>query len=226
MRDTSGGVTRWRRSVVLAAPAGLAVAGMAAAMLQGALAANLSLTNVPFTLSSKTVAAPGGIAAALTTVDTGSNTTATSVGIPKAGLDGICVHAAQKIGLPVVGDLGTWSLNISSPEAKTPLTTGELASGKGLQANKLVLDAQAVKAARAKLNASESSPNVIGAAADSPTMRGAGIKDGVPGQFGLDATGGLTDIRRLHADANGATLSGTITLPDLTIGLAHGDKSC
>ncbi|KPC85970.1 cholesterol esterase, partial [Streptomyces sp. NRRL F-6602] len=40
MRDTSGGVTRWRRSVVLAAPAGLAVAGMAAAMLQGALAAN------------------------------------------------------------------------------------------------------------------------------------------------------------------------------------------
>ncbi|MFC7466596.1 hypothetical protein ACFQVA_01515 [Actinomadura keratinilytica] len=153
---------------------------MAAAMLQGALAANLSLTNVPFTLSSKTVAAPGGIAAALTTVDTGKNTTATSVGIPKAGLDGICVHAAQKIGLPVVGDLGTWSLNISSPEAKTPLTTGDLASGKGLQANKLVLDAQAVKAAQAKLNASESSPNVIGAAADSPTMRGAASRTASP----------------------------------------------
>lgn len=65
------GVTRWRRSAFLAVPATAAVAAMATAMVQGALAANLSLTSVPFTLSSRTVAAPQGIGAVMHTIDAG-----------------------------------------------------------------------------------------------------------------------------------------------------------
>ncbi|MCZ7432498.1 DUF6230 family protein [Streptomyces sp. WMMC1477] len=220
------GVTRWRRSALLALPATAAIGGMTMAMVQGALAANLSLTSVPFTLSSKTVAAPDGIAAVMSTVDAGGPTSTAEVGIPKAGLDGICVHATQSVNLPVVGDLGTWSLNISSPESPTPLTPEQLAAGEGLQANRLVLDAQSVQAATATLNASPTSPNVIGAAADSDNIKAAGITDGTPGQFGLDATGGQTNLASLDADANGATLSGAITLPNLSIGIKHGDVGC
>ncbi|MEU0400046.1 DUF6230 family protein [Streptomyces sp. NPDC006197] len=226
MQHETRGVTRWRRSAFLAVPATAAVAAMATAMVQGALAANLSLTSVPFTLSSKTVAAPQGIGAVMHTIDAGGAKGAAEVGIAKAGLDGICVHAVQSVNLPVIGSLGTWSLNISSPAAATPLTSDQLVAGAGLQANKLVLDAQALKAATATLNASDTTPNVIGAAADGAGIKGTGINDGTPGQFGLDATGGRTDIKNLNADANGATIAGAITLPDLAIGIAHGDKTC
>ncbi|MCZ0978909.1 DUF6230 family protein [Streptomyces diastatochromogenes] len=89
-----------------------------------------------------------------------------------------------------------------------------------------MLDAQALKAAKATLNASDTTPNVIGAAADGAAIKGTGINDGTPGQFGLDATGGRTDIANLNADANGATIAGAITLPDLAIGIAQGDKTC
>ncbi|WP_030222003.1 DUF6230 family protein [Streptomyces bikiniensis] len=226
MQEEIRGVTRWRRSAFLALPATVAIGAMATAMVQGALAANLSLTSVPFTLSSKTVAAPQGIGAVMHTVDAGGPKGAAEVGLAKAGLDGICVHAVQSVNLPVIGSLGTWSLNISSPAAATPLTSDQLVAGAGLQANKLVLDAQALKASTATLHASDGSPNVIGAAADSDGIKSTGITDGTPGQFGLDATGGRTDIKNLNADANAATISGAITLPDLAIGIAHGDKGC
>lgn len=226
MQNETRGVTRWRRSACLAIPAAAAIGGMVTAMMQGALAANLSLTSVPFTLSSKTVAAPNGIGAVMHTVDAGGAKTAAEVGLAKAGLDGICVHAVQSVNLPVVGNLGTWSLNISSPAAATPLTPDQLAAGAGLQANKLILDAQSLKASTATLNASDATPNVIGAAADSANIKTTGIQDGTPGQFGLDATGGRTDIKNLNADANGATIAGAITLPDLAIGVAHGDSGC
>ncbi|MFI8826242.1 DUF6230 family protein [Streptomyces sp. NPDC053431] len=224
-RDTRG-VTRWRRSLFLALPAGAAVAGMATAMVQGALAANLSLTSVPFTLSSRTVAAPTGIGAVMHTIDAGGAKGAAEVGIAQAGLDGLCVHATQSVNLPVVGSLGTWSLNISSPAAATPLTPDQLAAGEGLQARKLILDAQALKASKATLNASDTTPNVIGAAADGNGIKGAGINDGTAGQFGLDATGGRTTIESLKADANGATIAGAITLPNLAIDIAHGNTGC
>ncbi|MGW4159777.1 DUF6230 family protein [Streptomyces sp. NPDC004788] len=220
------GVTRWRRSVFLALPATAAVAGMATAMVQGALAANLSLTSVPFTLSSKTVAAPSGIGTVMHTVDAGGAKGAAEVGIAQAGLDGLCVHATQSVNLPVVGTLGTWSLNISSPAAATPLTPDQLAAGQGLQAQKLILDAQSVKAAKATLNATATTPNVIGAAADGNGIKGTGITDGSAGQFGLDATGGRTTLESLKADANGATIAGAITLPDLAIDIASGNTSC
>ncbi|MET9929676.1 MULTISPECIES: cholesterol esterase [unclassified Streptomyces] len=226
MQEETRGVTRWRRSVFLALPATVAVGAMATAMVQGALAANLSLTSVPFTLSSKTVAAPQGIGAVMHTVDAGGPKGSAEVGLAKAGLDGICVHAVQSVDLPVIGSLGTWSLNISSPAAATPLTSEQLVAGGGLQANKLVLDAQALKASTATLHAADGSPNVIGAAADSAGIKSTGINDGTAGQFGLDATGGRTDIKNLNADANAATISGAITLPDLAIGIAHGDKGC
>ncbi|WP_185893624.1 DUF6230 family protein [Streptomyces sp. WAC08241] len=226
MQEETRGVTRWRRSVFLALPATVAIGAMATAMVQGALAANLSLTSVPFTLSSKTVAAPQGIGAVMHTVDAGGPKGSAEVGLAKAGLDGICVHAVQSVDLPVIGSLGTWSLNISSPAAATPLTSEQLVAGGGLQANKLVLDAQALKASTATLHAADGSPNVIGAAADSAGIKSTGINDGTAGQFGLDATGGRTDIKNLNADANAATISGAITLPDLAIGIAHGDKGC
>ncbi|WP_431780577.1 DUF6230 family protein [Streptomyces chumphonensis] len=226
MKESVRGVTRWRRSAALALPAGIAVGAMTAAMVQGALAANLSLTSVPFTLSSKTVAAPDGIGAIMNSVDAGGEKAVAQVGLPRAGLDGICVHATQSVNLPVIGDLGTWSLNIHSPAADTPLTPEQLASGDGLQANKLVLDAQAVNAATATLNASTVTPNTIGAAADSQNIKDTGLTGGTPGQFGLDATGGRTDLNGLAADANGATISGAITLPDLSIGIKHGDQGC
>ncbi|MFF2780240.1 DUF6230 family protein [Streptomyces sp. NPDC058052] len=226
MQNEPRGVTRWRRSAFLAVPACAAVAAMATAMVQGALAANLSLTSVPFTLSSRTVAAPQGIGAVMHTIDAGGPKGAAQVGIAKAGLDGICVHATQSVDLPVIGSLGTWSLNISSPAAQTPLTSDQLVNGAGLQANKLILDAQALKAATATLNASDATPNVIGAAADGDGIKATGIKDGAAGQFGLDATGGRTDISNLNADANGATIAGAITLPDLAIAIKHGDSGC
>ncbi|WP_406859107.1 DUF6230 family protein [Streptomyces sp. HUAS MG47] len=226
MQNETRGVTRWRRSACLAIPAAAAVGGMVTAMMQGALAANLSLSSVPFTLSSKTVAAPNGIGSVLHGIDAGGQKAAAEVGLAKAGLDGICVHATQEVNLPIVGGLGTWSLNISSPEAATPLTHDQLAAGEGLQATKLILDSQALEASTATLNASDATPNVIGAAADSANIKTTGIQDGTPGQFGLDATGGRTDIRNLDADANGATIAGAITLPNLKIGVAHGDSSC
>ncbi|RKE22382.1 cholesterol esterase [Streptomyces sp. TLI_171] len=219
------GVTRWRRSALVALPATAVVAAMTVAMAQGVLAANLSLTSVPFTLSSNTVAAPKGIGAVLTTITAGNSTAAAEVGLPKAGLDGICIHAVQSVNLPVIGTIGTWSLNITSPAATTPLTTAQLAAGQGLQANNLILDAQAVKGASATLNATAATPNQIGAAADSANIKGAGITDGTAGQFGLDATGGETDITGLRANANGATIGGAITLPNLAINLANGDTA-
>ncbi|WP_246213965.1 hypothetical protein [Kitasatospora viridis] len=104
-------------------PAAVAITAMAMAMTEGALAANLSLTAVPFTLSSTTVAAPKGLGTVMTTVNAGSNPAAVSeVGLPKAGLDGVCIHATQSVNLPLVGTVGTWSLNITSPAAATPLT--------------------------------------------------------------------------------------------------------
>ncbi|MFJ8045946.1 cholesterol esterase [Kitasatospora sp. NPDC096147] len=225
MQEEPRGVTRWRRSALIAVPATCAIAAMTLAMVQGVLAANLSLTSVPFTLSSNTVAAPKGLGAVMTTVTAGSPTAAAEVGLPKAGLDGICIHAVQSVNLPVVGTVGTWSLNISSPAAATPLTSAQLASGQGIQANNLILDAQSVKGATATLNATATTPNQIGAAADSANIKGTGITDGTAGQFGLDATGGQTDISGLKANANGATIGGAITLPDLAINLANGDTA-
>ncbi|MFB9370932.1 DUF6230 family protein [Kitasatospora sp. NPDC001664] len=225
MQEESRGVTRWRRSALIAVPATAAVAAMTLAMAQGVLAANLSLTSVPFTLSSNTVAASKGLGAVMTTVTAGSPTAAAEVGLPKAGLDGICIHAVQSVNLPVVGTIGTWSMNISSPAAATPLTTAQLAAGQGIQANNLILDAQSVKGATATLNATAATPNQIGAAADSANIKGTGITDGTAGQFGLDATGGQTDILGLKANANGATIGGAITLPNLAINLANGDTA-
>jgi hypothetical protein len=219
------GVTRWRRSALVALPATALVVGMTVAMTEGVLAANLSLTSVPFTLTSTTVAAPKGLGTVLTTVTAGSSTAAAEVGLPKAGLDGVCIHAVQSVNLPVIGTVGTWSLNISSPGAATPLTTAQLAAGQGIQANNLVLDAQAVKGASATLNATATTPNQIGAAADSANIKGTGITDGTTGQFGLDATGGETDISGLSANANGATIGGAMTLPNLSIALANGDTA-
>ncbi|GAB3667713.1 hypothetical protein GCM10027589_33780 [Actinocorallia lasiicapitis] len=197
---------------------------MAAAMVQGALAANLSLTNVPFSLSSDTVAAPQGMGAVLTTV--GSNgTTATGaaaeVGIPKAGLDGICVHATQTFNVAGL-NLGTYSLNISSP--KTGASVAALAAGSGIQADNMILNAQAVNAATATLGGSATTPTTIGASADSVNSGTSGIKDGVPGAFGLNATGGQAALTGLDASANGATIGGTISLPNLKIALATGDS--
>ncbi|MGW4650509.1 DUF6230 family protein [Kitasatospora sp. NPDC004289] len=225
MQEESRGVTRWRRSALIAVPATAAIAAMTLAMAQGVLAANLSLTSVPFTLSSNTVAASKGLGAVMTTVTAGSPTAAAEVGLPKAGLDGICIHAVQSVNLPVVGTIGTWSMNISSPAAATPLTTAQLAAGQGIQANNLILDAQSVKGATATLNATAATPNQIGAAADSANIKGTGITDGTAGQFGLDATGGQTDILGLKANANGATIGGAITLPNLAINLANGDTA-
>ncbi|TWF91572.1 hypothetical protein [Kitasatospora viridis] len=41
----------------------------------------------------------------------------------------------------------------------------------------------------------------------------------------MDATGGETDISGLKANANGATLGGAITLPNLSISLVNGDTA-
>ncbi|AUG80911.1 hypothetical protein CFP65_6247 [Kitasatospora sp. MMS16-BH015] len=220
------GVTRWRRSALVAVPAVIAISAMAVAMTEGALAANLSLTAVPFTLSSNTMAAPKGLGAVMTTVNAGANPTAvTEVGLAKAGLDGICIHATQSVNLPVVGTVGTWSLNITSPAAATPLTTAQLDAGQGLQASNLILDGGAITGASATLNATATTPNQIGAGADSANIKNSGITDGSTGQFGLDATGGETDISGLKAHANGATLGGAITLPNLNIALVNGDTA-
>ncbi|GAA1983499.1 hypothetical protein GCM10009738_73080 [Kitasatospora viridis] len=210
----------------MAVPAAVAITAMAMAMTEGALAANLSLTAVPFTLSSTTVAAPKGLGTVMTTVNAGSNPAAVSeVGLPKAGLDGVCIHATQSVNLPLVGTVGTWSLNITSPAAATPLTTAQLDAGQGLQASNLILDGNAITGASATLNASGTTPNTIGAAADSANIKNSGITDGSAGQFGLDATGGETDISGLKANANGATLGGAITLPNLSISLVNGDTA-
>ncbi|SEM00922.1 cholesterol esterase [Streptacidiphilus jiangxiensis] len=226
MNSEPRGVTRWRRSALLAVPAVGAVAGMTVAMVSGALAANLSLSSVPFTLTSNTVAAPSGLGTVLDTVTTGTTSTASAeVGLPKAGLDGICIHAVQSVNLPVVGTVGTWSLNISSPAAATPLTPAQLAAGQGLQATNLILNAQAIKAGSATLNATATTPNVIGAAADGAGVRTSGITDGTAGQFGLDAGGGEADLSSLNANANGATLGGAITLPNMNIALVNGDTA-
>lgn len=225
MQEEPKGVTRWRRSALVALPATALIAAMTVAMTQGVLAANLSLSSVPFTLSSATVAAPKGLGTVMTTVTAGSPTAAAEVGLPKAGLDGVCIHATQSVNLPVVGTVGTWSLNISSPAAATPLTPAQLAAGQGLQASNLVLDGQAVKGASATLNATATTPNTIGAAADSANIKNSGITDGTAGQFALDASGGETDISGLKANANGATIGGALTLPNLSIALVNGDTA-
>ncbi|MCD0451788.1 hypothetical protein LO762_21695 [Actinocorallia sp. API 0066] len=199
---------------------------MATAMVQGALAANLSLTNVPFSLSSDTMAAPGGMAVVMTGIGSDGDTAtgaAAEVGVPKAGLDGICVHATQSVKIGGL-DLGTYSLNISSPA--TGATASQLASGAaGLQANNLILNAQSVTAAKATLDnaGGTAPPTTIGASADSINSGTSGIKDGAAGAFGLSATGGQATVENLLASANGATLGGSITLPDLRIALAVGD---
>src|SRR5437016_578178 len=95
------GVTRWRRSAIIAVPAAVVVTGMATAMVQGVLAASLSVSGQDFKIGSDNIDAQKGLAVTAGTYSTTSSATAggdAAVQVPQADLpQGICISVHQNI---------------------------------------------------------------------------------------------------------------------------------
>lgn len=194
------GVTRWRRSSVIAVPATLAVAGMTAALLQGVLAANLSVSNVNFALKATEVSTDGtGLGLIADTVSQGGTDKASAqVGITKATVSNLCV--AAPVTLPLLG--GTKYINIEIPAA-------------GTTANNLVLAASSVVADSATLGGDTANPIVLGATASSV---GHGTTTTNGGNFGLNTGGAaanaatVSTLGGLNASAQQATIGGALSV--------------
>lgn len=198
------GVTRWRRSAVIAVPAAAAVAGMAAAMLNGVLAANLAISNTDFTLKAAGVTTDhNGLSLVAQSIHrsnggTGTDKGVAEVGITQATLNNMCVAAHQT--LPLVG---AFDVKLTLP-------------GSATTANNLILNADSLGAATATLQGSSSNPIILGQDA---AQVGNGITNGAAGAFGLvsgDSSSTSTlpgsTLGTLNANAQSATIGGSLSL--------------
>lgn len=199
------GVTRWRRSAVIAVPAAAAVAGMAAAMLNGVLAANLAISNTDFTLKAAGVTTDhNGLSLVAQSIHRSTGTTSgtdkgvAEVGITQATLNNMCVAAHQT--LPIVG---AFDVKLTLP-------------GTATTANNLILNADSLSAQSATLQGSSSNPIILGQDA---AQVGNGITNGAAGAFGLvsgDSSSTSTlpgsTLGTLNANAQSATIGGSLSL--------------
>jgi hypothetical protein len=217
------GVTRWRRSAMVAIPSAAIVGGLAVALVNGALVSAISLTNTPFTITSDAFGSASDVGVIMNTQNVGGTTTgATEVGVTKAGLDGVCVQASQSFTVGTT-TFGPYYLTISTPSSgATPAT---LAAGTaGDQVSNLILNSKGLTTptngtttGSFTLEGSSTSPSVIGQ--DASTITAGGITGGATGAFGLDSPSGAQAVN-LDASAYDATVAGTFALPNLTLGIS------
>jgi len=209
---TTRGVTRWRRSAVIAVPASVAVASMTVAVLQGALAVNFAVSDKPLVITSSKPVHADGIAAIMSSVNNQAASNGRSVleaGVQHAELADLCARLTQS----VLGKQFTLVLKGG---------TGEPGS---IQANKLVADAEGLTG---NATLSDATPNdgvpaktIVGLDAAS-LSQSEDLVRGQAGDFGLRSDGHAT-MNNLRASASAATVAGDVTLSNLDIAIKAGD---
>ncbi|MFE0644021.1 DUF6230 family protein [Streptomyces sp. NPDC058877] len=218
--DGSRRGTRWRRGALAFVPSVLAVGALGAALAQGALAANFSVTGQPFTLTSNGVEG-SGFGAVVNTPAVGrpdgtttTNTAMARVGFASAGLAGLCGIVHQTIAGVPYSLLLTGGQEVAATPPAT-FTTDIDASNLYIQATEL----QAYGPTTLQ-NA------VLGQSADQVTVAGKPLTGALPGGFGLGSAGGeggsSIRLHGLNATAYDAEMAGALVLPNLKIRVVAG----
>lgn len=212
--------TRWGRGAFAFVPSVLAVGALGAAMAQGALAANFSVTGQPFTLTSNGVSGTG-FGAIVNTPPVGrpdGTSTATTgmarVGFAQAGLAGLCGIVHQSIaGLP-------YSLLLTAGQKVT--TTPPATFTTDIDASNLYIQATELQS----YGPTTLQNAVIGQSADQVLVDGKTLTGAQPGGFGLGSAGGpggsSVNLHGLNATAYDAEIAGALVLPQLDIRIVGG----
>ncbi|MFI8962257.1 DUF6230 family protein [Streptomyces sp. NPDC053493] len=212
--------TRWGRGALAFVPSVLVAGALGAALAQGALAANFSVTGRPFDLTSNGVSGTGfgavvntpsvGHADGTTSADTGM----ARVGFAQAGLAGLCGIVHQSIaGLPYSLLLTAGQKVTATPPAT--FTTDIDASNLFIQATEL-----------RSYGPTTLQNAVIGQSADQVLVGGKPLTGAVPGGFGLGSAGGpggsSVTLHGLDTTAYDAEIAGALVLPQLDIRIVGG----
>lgn len=203
------GRTRWGRMSAVALPATGALAGMAYAMVQGALAATVTIAGVPTQVVSEL--ANTSAVSLQANVLSDDATTAKQYGTALAGintatLNGLCANVQPNIGGVAM------SVNINAG--------GYTGGGSGGYANQLSLSNGVINASALTGGTSTVSNTTLGIA---------GSKDAnAVNTLGAQAAGtwdtavGSASVPQLNANLQDAVLSGSLTLPALKVNAALG----
>lgn len=216
--------TRWAHSAGLAVPAAAAIAVLGFDLAQGALAAAFTTSNTAFTLTSSRVAGTG-LGAFLESIPAESSTGSTSnnslarVGFTSVQLNDLCISVTQTI----AG--AQFTLFVNSTGSGASGTNGIDASP--ISASYLYIDAGGLTAGTGTL-----SSLTLGQSADTVQLTGstntqltdAEGNPGTPGAFGIQAVS--ANLAGLNANANSATISGSVTLPKPNISIKSGASTC
>jgi hypothetical protein len=178
---------------------------MAAAMLNGVLAANLSISDTNFQLKADSVATDhNGLGLVATSVNRKSGAAGVAqIGIKKATLSNLCASTYQSL-----GGLGGFNVKISIPAV-------------GATANNLQLNATSLGSNSATLGGTPAAPIILGQ--DASAVNADQGTTGTAGQFGLE-TGNVagtaaddaalsSTLTGLNGIAQSATIGGALTLP-------------
>ncbi|GAA2772655.1 DUF6230 family protein [Streptomyces showdoensis] len=215
--------TRWGRGAFAFVPSALAVGALGAALAQGALAANFSVTGQPFSLTSNGISGTGfgaivntppvGRPDGGTTTDTGM----ARVGFASAGLAGLCGIVHQSIaGVP-------YSLLLTAGQKVTATPPGTFTTD--IDASNLFIQATELKS----YGPTTLQNAVIGQSADQVLVDGKPLTGAVPGGFGLGSAGGpggsSVTLHGLNATAYDAEIAGALVLPQLDIRIVGGSAA-
>ncbi|MFI8419628.1 DUF6230 family protein [Streptomyces sp. NPDC085479] len=212
--------TRWGRGACALVPSCLAIGALGAALAQGALAANFSVTGRPFTLTSNGVSGSGFGAIVNTPAvgrPDGTTTTDTAmarVGFASAGLAGLCGIVHQSIAGVPYSLLLTGGQKVTATPP-TSFTTDIDASNLYIQATELQ-----------SYGPTTLQNAVLGQSADQVTVAGKPLTGALPGGFGLGSAGGeggsSITLHGLNATAYDAEMAGALVLPDLRLRVVAG----
>lgn len=211
-RNEPEGRTRWGRMSLVALPAVGAVAGMTMAMMQGILAASVTIAGLPTQIVSENVST-GALSLQgnmLTSDATSNNQYGTALaGLSTASLSGLCANVH-----PVIAGT-TVSVMINAGNY-----TGSGGSAATITGTNLVVNATTLSG--------NGNATVSGA-----TLGQAGSTDanatttlGTQAAGTWDTAASSAVVPKLNANLQDAVISGTITLPALNISAALGSTSC
>ena len=201
--------TRWGRGTAVMLPSMAVVAGLGAAMAQGALAANFNVADKPMSLTVDALDAQGLaiVVSSLTVSDTKGGSRPEAIlhaAVGSGTLTGVCIIAQQEI----LG--GTYSVVLSVPP------DSGLASGANLQFDVTSLVGHNVTLAN----------GLIGKSAELLSINGVSL-DGQPGGFGVDVSEGTAHLENVVGSARGATILGSLQAPTFDASIKPGEvTSC
>jgi hypothetical protein len=207
--------TRWGRGTIALIPAVGITACIGAAIAQGVLAANVNLTNQPFTLYSNKLSGTG-MGLYLNAANTaGGATAAARVGISSATLDGFCGLVKQNMSIAGISKDVYLILTAGQTVTGTPNTTPV----RTINASNLFLEATALQGGNDINNPSTIQNAILGISGDNIQMPTgpAGAAQTMPGtsNYGSAAAPGSFGLQGSGQDANGNVTPGTITIPGL-----------